>query len=173
MCLAPPHSPTQGTVSHPIGTELLMDLPHEIWATKRAGVTSDPYTYEQTARAALLAPLLPMSSSCADMARSRPGRHWDGGKGILLGLGGTDPYPAAATRCGSWSGRRCSAGLCCHFHLPGSPRGSGEPVRPRQRPGGGWQPCQGWMTFGWTDGTTPEGPGCCWRAVGRGRLSSP
>lgn len=62
MCLAPPYSPTQGAVSHPIGTELLMDLPHEIWATKWAGVTSDPYTYEQTARAALLAPLLPMPS---------------------------------------------------------------------------------------------------------------
>lgn len=31
----------------------------------------------------------------------------------------THPCPAAAARCGSWSGRRCSAGLCCRSRRPG------------------------------------------------------
>lgn len=158
-------------LSHgPTGTDLLMDSspPRQIWAPKGLGWPPKPppvhgHSPGQLSLSLRCQRLPPDTWHGQDVTRCT---EWDGGRGTFLGVGSTDPCPAAAARCGSWSGRRCSAGPCCRSRLPGSPRGPGEPARPRQRPGGGWQPCRGWTTSGWTDGTTPAGPGCCWRAAG-------
>lgn len=73
--------------------------------------------------------------------------------------GGTDAaisdlFPAAASRWRSWSGIRCSEELCCHCHQPGWQAALASVGSEAGARGGRWPPQQGWMTSGWTPGTT-------------------